>query len=74
MSNIEKYNNIIERYRNGEFGAESLSMNEILIKANERDLLQNMTVYELQELYKSSTNVFRHMFGLLIEQKLKEAE
>lgn len=74
MSNIEKYNNIMERYRNGEFGTESLSMNEILIKANEKDLLQNMTVYELQELYKSSTNVFRYMFGLLIEQKLKEVE
>ena len=71
-SNIEKYNNIIQRYRNGEFGEKHLTLQEILIAANEPNLLNEMTSSEIQYLCDHSSGMLKLMFSLLQKKKLSE--
>ena len=73
-SNIEKYNNILQRYRNGEFGEKTLTLQEILIAANEPNLLNEMTSSEVQYLCDHSSGMLKSMFLLLQKKKLSEEQ
>ena len=56
MTNLEKYHDILRRYRAGEFGEEYLSLHDILSRAGEPFLLQEMTADELTALYAESSS------------------
>ncbi len=70
--NIKKYYNIIQRYRNGEFGKEHLTLHEILTIANEQNLLNDMTITEVQYLCEHSSGMLKLMFLSLQKQKLTQ--
>lgn len=62
--NIRKYHNIIDRYCDGEFGDEEMSMRDILEAAGEADLLDKMSKKELENLRDIS---FGHSKMIFIE-------
>ena len=68
--NIKKYKTIMAQYRNGEFGSEHLSLHEILCRANEKDLINQMSLYELQYLLDNSFGFSRMLFNGQIESIL----
>lgn len=70
--NIKKYNNIIKRYKDGEFGKKHLSLKEILLAANEPNLLNEMTISEVQYLYNHSSGILKTMFSAIEKEKLIE--
>ena len=72
--NIKKYNDIMKRYYDGEFGSDHLTIQEILIRANEENLLNEMDLNDLKYLYRHSTGIIKMMFLELQKKKLKESE
>lgn len=68
---INKYKSIIERYKNCEFGTEPLTLNEILSKVDETELLEKMNIDELQILLNSSSGMLKQLFSNLISKKMK---
>ncbi len=60
--NVERYNAIMAQYRNGEFGDEPLTLYEILLFANEEDLINQMSLYELQYLVDNSSGTTKMLF------------
>lgn len=71
MNNVEKYKRIMEKYRRGEYGNTHLSLYEILNIASEPNLLQNMTIDELEEVEKESFGMQRMMFEEIKKKKCK---
>lgn len=71
--NIEIYNNIITRYKNGEFGDKPLSLFEILKKSNEENLINEMNISEIQYLIDNSSGLLKMLF-LEAKKKKMEAE
>ncbi len=69
--NILKYQNIMQRYRNGEFG-KNLHLDEILKAANESDLLNKLNMTEIQYLIDHHTGFSKMMFLELQKNKVKE--
>lgn len=67
--NIEKYNSIMQKYRNGEFGNGNLTLKEILCAANEPNLLDKMSIIEVQYLIDHNTGFTKMM---LLELKNKK--
>lgn len=65
MNYLQKYNDIMERYRNGEFGDEHLSIYEILQRAGEPELLKNLNSSEIQQLIETSSGMTKYMFSNL---------
>lgn len=61
-NNLTKYKEIMERYKNGEFGEEDLSLHEILLRAGEPNLLRQMSLEELEKLVDSSYGISRALF------------
>lgn len=74
MSNLEKFNDMMNRYRVGEFGKEYLSMYEILRRSNNVDLLDNLTLSEIQSLIDMTSGITKEMFVMLKEKKMKCGE
>ena len=72
--NIEKYNSIMAQYRNGKFGAESLTLYEILSFANEKDLIKQMSLYELQYLVDNSSSNTKMLFIEEIKSRLSSSK
>ncbi len=71
MSNLEKYLDILRRYRAGEFGEEHLTLRDILIRAGEPNLLQEMTAEELSALSaESTTPALKALFIKLRDMKV----
>lgn len=68
-SNLNKFNNIITRYRNGEFGEKHLSLAEILEASGEKDLVNQMSVSEIQYLIDNSSGITKMMFLEAKKQK-----
>ena len=68
---LKKYYNIMDMYKNGEFGTEHLSLAEILEKAGEPDLINRMNQSEIQHLIDNSTGLKKHMF-IELKSKIKE--
>ena len=68
MKYLNEYHDIMARYRAGEFGSKSLSMYDILDKANNPRLMGNMDLTEIQHLIDSASGITKNMFSL-IKQK-----
>ena len=62
---IKKYNDIMRRYHDGEFGNDNLSLHQILTLAGAPTLLENMSPSELQELMRQTESM---SFKLAISQ------
>lgn len=71
MSCLQEYYKAIERYRNGEFGKEHLSIDEILHKSGKPDLLKGLTVTEVQHLIETSSGMTKSMFCELKQRNEK---
>ena len=72
--NILKYNEIMKRYRNGEFGDNHLTLREILNASGETDLLNNMTAEELEYLALQSSGMLRLFFTKLQKERLTKKD
>lgn len=68
MKYLKKYNDIISKYRNGEFGRENLSLHDILERANAPELIDNMDLSEIQSLLDSSSGIAKKIFYMLREE------
>lgn len=62
---IKKYNDIMRRYHDGEFGDNHLSLHQILTLAGAPTLLEDMSPSELQELLRQTKSM---TFKLAISQ------
>lgn len=71
MKYLNEYNNIIARYRAGEFGGASLSLYDILDRANNSGLMDKMDLSEIQCLLDSASGMTKWMFSF-IKQKEKD--
>ena len=60
---LKKYNNIMKKYRSGEYGYTHLSMREILSKAGEPDLFDKMNLSEIQYLIDNSSGITKQLFS-----------
>lgn len=65
MKYLNKYNEIISRYRSGAFGNENLSLYDVLKKANASDLVDNMDLSELYNLFNSTSGITKEIFYML---------
>lgn len=74
MKLLEKYNDIMLRYRNGDFCSENLTMGKILEIAGEPDLFEKMDLSEIQFLIDASTGFTKSMFCTIKEQKIKKIQ
>lgn len=66
---IKQYYHIMNLYKNGEFGDKHITMNEILTKAGQPDLLDRMNLDELQYLRDNSEGITKLLFSELISKK-----
>ncbi len=69
-SNIEKYNTIMESYRNKKFSKSHLTMNQILEMADETNLFSEMSLEEIDDLLIHSSGITKAMFLNLRDTKL----
>ena len=74
MNNIEKYNEIMARYEKGEFGNNHLSLKQILACANEENLLEQMSLEEIDYLIEHNKGLTKFMFLEIKKQKLSNLE
>ena len=74
MNNIEKYNEIMARYESGEFGSTHLSLKQILILSNEENLLEQMSLEEIDYLIEHNRGLTKLMFLEIKKQKLSNSE
>ena len=72
---LQKYNNIMKKYRCGKFGDTHLTMREILYRAKEPDWFDKMSLDDLQYLIENTSGIHKQMFSYLKskkEQKVQE--
>ena len=70
--NVKQYYSILKRYRNGEFGEDYLTLYEILVLANDIDLLDRLNIEELDYLINHNTGFVKLMFIELRKNRFKE--
>ena len=70
-TNLEKYKNIMVRYRNGEFGDKYLTLKEILEAANEKELFDEMSIEELDYLILNSFGILKTFFATKKAKKIE---
>lgn len=68
--NIEKYNYVMSSYRSGDYGEDNLTIAQILEMANEKNLIERMTLPELQYLSSNSTGITKLFFAEEIKKRL----
>lgn len=73
MKYLNKYNNIMARYRAGEFGNETLTVHDILERANAADIVEKLTLSEINSLLNSSFGVIRILYSHLRSQNIARA-
>lgn len=74
MKRLKKYEDAMKRYERGEFGKDSLAVQEILNRAGYPNLLQEMTLGELQCLIDRSTGILRYTLTRIKVQKLENKQ
>ncbi len=74
MNNIEKYNEIMSRYERGEFSNTHLTLKQILILSNEENLLEQMSLEEIDYLIEHNRGLTKLMFLEIKKQKLSNSE
>lgn len=67
---VQKYKEIMQRYRSGEFGNDHLTLAQILEAAGEPDFFDSLTVEDVDELLNQSSGMLRAFFARLKEKKL----
>lgn len=67
--NLKKYYSILGKYRNGDFGEAHISLYEILVLANDIDLLNRLTKEELDYLITHNTGFIKLMFSELKKKR-----
>ncbi len=72
--NLKKYYSIMNRYYNGEFGNEHLTMKEILKNAGEENLFKEMNTREIEYLINHSSGFIKLMFLDIQKRKLEETK
>ncbi len=70
-TNLEKYKNIMLRYRNGEFGYKYLTLKEILEAANEKELFDEMSIEEIDYLILNSSGILKTFFATKKAKKIE---
>ena len=73
MEKLEEYKEILNRYRNGEFGDELLSFHDILEKAGRLTILDEMSVEEITVLVDETFGMSKLLY-LSIRNKKMNAE
>lgn len=68
---LETFYEIMNRYKNGDFGDTNLTMYEILEKANEADLLERMSISEIDYLNEKAYGITKLMFNCYKMKKQK---
>ena len=71
---LEKYYEIMDRYRNGDFGNQHLTLFDILTAADAPDLIDKMTSEDLQILINNSTGLTKLMYQNFLERRKSTAE
>ena len=69
MEKIMQYKEILKKYRNDEFGDESLHLNEILEKAGYPNILNEMSDEELDTLANESYGMSKSLYLNLKKKK-----
>lgn len=69
VNNLTKFREIMESYRNGEYGSKHLSLDELLVRAGEKDLLRQLSLEELDELINDSFGISKEAF-IMIKNEL----
>lgn len=72
MKLLNKYNDIITKYQNGDFRNDNLTMYEILERAGEIDFFDKMNLSEIYVLINQSTGLTKNMFCMIKNQKLQK--
>ena len=72
MKYLSEYNNVMARYRAGEFGDGSLSLYDILKRANNPGLIEKMDLSEIQHLLDSSSGITKRVFSLIMQREEKQ--
>lgn len=62
VDNVQKYLDIMEEYRSGKFGEEHLTLHEILTRAGEPNLLDQISLEELDILINNSFGIIKNIF------------
>lgn len=73
-NDVKTFEDIMKRYKNGEFGDKPLSMYEILEKAGQDELLEKMSYSDLHYLKNKASNGFTKMLFKLLEEKIDKGE
>lgn len=71
---LEKYNKIMSKYHDGDFGRDFLTLAEILEKAGEPNLLREMSINDLEEIIGKHTGQIRSMLCDIRAEKLKKED
>lgn len=71
---LQKYNDIMKKYRCGEFGNTHLTIRDILYKAKESDLFDKMSLDDLQYLIENTSGIHKQMFSYLKSKKEQEVQ
>ena len=71
---LQKYNDIMKKYRRGEFGDTHLTMRDILYRAEEPDLFDKMSLDDLQYLIENTSGIHKQMFSYLKSKKEQEVQ
>lgn len=69
MKYLDKYNDIMAKYKRGEYGTENLSLYDILDRADSVDIFDRMDISEIQELLDSTSGIAKMMFSMLKKKK-----
>lgn len=71
---LQRYIDAMNRYRSGEFGEANLTLSEIFIRAEESNLLEKMSLSEIQQLLERSSGISKQVFLLAKKKKLFSLE
>ena len=69
MKYLKEYNNAIARYRAGEFGHNNISLHDIMVHAGDPELMNKLSISELNCLLTSASGVTKNLFARLAQKE-----
>ena len=69
-NHVQEYNEIMQRYWNGEFGDTNLTLAQIFTAAGEPNFWDKLTVEEVECLLNQSSGILRMFFAQLRDKKI----
>ena len=67
---LQKYNEIMHKYRSGQFGDSNLTLNDVLKISGEDDLFDKMDAQDIQYLIDNSNGIAKMMYLGILKDKL----